>query len=290
MTISPRYLVAANLLLLAAIAYVASSVVGTAIAAKLTPLPAVHLTPPPPAPAHETRKQASYYALINTRDIFNSIPAEAPKATGPPPKTPLRLKLWGVALHKDGPSSCVIEDLSNHKQQLYHEGETVPGEAKVTRVEWERVILTRDGKEEILDLSTEARPPGMAAPAASVASAAPGSADEHIQLTGDGQYVIDRSEVDGALENMSQLFTQIRAVPHFEGGRSTGFRLFAIRQNSLFDKIGLKNGDIIQSINGQELTDPSRALAMFQELRNQNELTVQVMRNRESKTLSYQFR
>jgi general secretion pathway protein C len=184
----------------------------------------------------------------------------------------------------------VIEDLSNRKQALYHEGDKVPGDATVTRVEWERVILTRDGKEEILDLSSGTRPPGLSARSSYVSRAAPGAADEHIQSTGDGQYVIDRSEIDSALDNMSQLFTQIRAVPHFEGGRSTGFRLFAIRQNSLFDKIGLKNGDIIQSINGQALTDPSKALAMFQQLRNENELTVQVMRNREPKTLSYQFR
>jgi general secretion pathway protein C len=79
-------------------------------------------------------------------------------------------------------------------------------------------------------------------------------------------------------------------VPHFEGGRSTGFRLFAIRQNSLFDKIGLRNGDIIQRINEVELTDPSRALALFQELRNERELSVEIVRNREPKTLSYQVR
>ena len=70
------------------------------------------------------------------------------------------------------------------------------------------------------------------------------------------------------MENMSQLFTQIRAVPHFEGGQSIGFRLFAIRRGSLFDKIGLKNGDIITSINGTEMTDPGRAMGLMQELRD----------------------
>ena len=54
---------------------------------------------------------------------------------------------------------------------------------------------------------------------------------------GDG---LSRHAVPGIVE-----FSRIRAVPHFEGGQSTGFRLFAIRQGSLFDKIGLKNGDIL---------------------------------------------
>ncbi len=102
--------------------------------------------------------------------------------------------------------------------------------------------------------------------------------------------MFDRAEVDSALENMNQLFTQIRAVPHFEGGQSTGFRLFAIRQDSLFDRIGLKNGDIISRINGQDLNDPARALAIFQELRNEREITVEVTRNKEPLTLGYQLR
>src|SRR5207237_8441219 len=88
--------------------------------------------------------------------------------------------------------------------------------------------------------------PARPAPAAVAAQ----SGNPHIQQVGDNQYNVDRSEVDSALENMNQLFTQIRAVPHFDGGKSTGFRLFAIRQNSIFDQLGLKNGDIIQRING----------------------------------------
>jgi general secretion pathway protein C len=78
-------------------------------------------------------------------------------------------------------------------------------------------------------------------------------------------------------------------VPHFEGGRSTGFRLFAIRQNSIFDKIGLKNGDVIQRVNGADLSDPARALALFQQLRNERDIAVEIVRNKETKTLSYQF-
>jgi len=98
---------------------------------------------------------------------------------------------------------------------------------------------------------------------------------------------VSKTEVDTALENMSQLFTQIRAVPHFEGGQSIGFRLFAIRRGSLFDRIGLKNGDIIRSINGNEMTDPSKAMALLQELRDANNLDVDITRNQQPQKLTY---
>ncbi len=294
MKISSRHLVWVNLVLLALVAYWGASTVSTAIAAKLTLSPEVHLSQPPPPIAREPRRPASYYAVINNRDIFNSTKPEVEKPPEPPKPTELKLKLWGVAVHRDGSSYCIIEDLTNHKQDLYRIKDKVPGNASVKHVEWDRVILDRDGQDEILDLVTAQGGGGPSRPVPAVA-AAPGrvapdqqaSGNPHIQQVNENQYNIDRSEVDAALDNMNQLFTQIRAVPHFDGGKSTGFRLFAIRQNSIFDNIGLRNGDIIQRINGADLNDPSKALALFQELRNERELTIEVLRNKETKVVKY---
>src|SRR5690606_30723498 len=119
---------------------------------------------------------------------------------------------------------------------------------------------------------------------ASVPSSAPGGG---IQATGENEFLVSRAEVDSALENMSQLFTQIRAVPHFEGGQSIGFRLFAIRRGSLFDRIGLKNGDIVTAINGSPMTDPSKAVSLLQELRDARSLEVDALRNQQPLKLSY---
>jgi general secretion pathway protein C len=153
-------------------------------------------------------------------------------------------------------------------------------------------VLTRGGQDQVLELEgpagLAALPGGVPRPATSVGLSR--VSDKNIQMVGENEYIVDRAEVDNAFENMSNLFTQVRAVPHFEGGRSTGFRLFAIRQGSLFDKIGLKNGDIIQRINDADLNDPSRALALMQDMRNEEELTVEVIRNRQPQTLHYRFR
>ena len=150
MSFSPQYLVAANLVLLALAAYSASALVGTALAARLTPPLQVELSaPPPPIPAQEA-KPAAHYALIHQRDIFNSVKPKPP-ANEPPPQTPLKLKLWGVALHEGEESYCIIEDLQARKQALYRINDGVPGGATVKAVEWDRVVLTRNGQDEVLD-------------------------------------------------------------------------------------------------------------------------------------------
>jgi general secretion pathway protein C len=221
-------------------------------------------------------------------------------------KTPLNLKLWGVAIDQKRAerSYAIIEDQKAHKQDVHRVGDAVAGGAVVKEIDWTKVTLERDGQLEVLELasagggaggSAPGAPPasgvgGMAAAGRAGGASGPGPTGEGIQKVSDTEYTIERQEVDSALENMNQLFTQIRAVPHFEGGQSVGFRLFAIRQDSLFDKIGLKNGDIIQRLNGQDMTDPARAIALFQELRNERQITVEVTRNKEPLTLSYSLR
>lgn len=294
MSFSPRYLVVVNLLLLALAAYSASSIVGTALAARLVPPHEVEL-PPPPAPlVQEPVKPATHYALIHKRDIFNSVkPTPAPVAAAEPAAvTQLKLKLWGTAVFDSGSSFSIIEDLGARKQGVYGINATVPGNATVKAIEWDRVILVHNGRDEVLELEKPTATGGARPGAGAMvrAPAAPGAGTgAGIQQMAENEFVVPRAEVDSALENMSQLFTQIRAVPHFEGGQSVGFRLFAIRRGSLFDRIGLKNGDIIRSINGNEMNDPSKAVALLQELRDASNLDVDITRNQQPQKLTYSF-
>lgn len=315
MKFSPRYLAGVNLLLLALVAYFGAATVSSAIAARLAPPLDVRISPPPPPLKAQNKRPSSYYAAISRRDLFNSVaptPEEAPP-TPPPKPTELRLRLWGVAVRDTGDSYCIIEDLTTRQQELYRVNDVVAQVATVKKVEWQRVILERDGVEEILQLedptavASSVPRVGARGGARSVAARArsraannrsddsgggggPAGSDIKVEQLGDGEYEIARDEVDAALDNMSQLFTQVRAVPHFQGGKSTGFRLFAIRQGSLFDKIGLRNGDIIQEINGNDISDPSRALGLFNQLRNESNITARIIRNKEEKTLSYRLR
>jgi len=300
MSLSPRYLVVVNLILLALAAYSASAIVGTALSARLLQVPPVEISAPPPPIPQQATKPATHYALIHQRDIFNSAKpaAEVSEAEPEPVKiTDLRLKLWGVALRGGDNSYCIIEEEKLRQQGVYKVGAEVPGGAVVKSVEWDQVILTVGGNDEILKLEDGMTGGPRMAPAAfnpavglGAGSAPPSAPVQGVEVISDTEYVVDRKEVDNALENMSQLFTQIRAVPHFEGGEATGFRLFAIRRGSLFDKIGLKNGDIIRNINGQAMNDPTRALALLEQLREAQDLTVAVTRNRKDQTINYTVR
>lgn len=279
--VSPRALVtAAHLSLLAVAAFLLAKIANTAIAASLRPHPTVPaLAPVEVAPA--INRPLGYYATITDKDIFN--PPRPVEAGSQIQVAELKAKLLGTAPGDGMDSYAIIEDDLNKNQQLYRLGDKLQNRT-LTKVAWDHVVLRNDTRDEILRMAEPANKPGAAV------NPPPAEANAAIQQRDDNNFVIDRAEIDKSMQNLNDLFTQVRAVPHFQDGKAAGFRLFAIRQGSVFEKIGLKNGDIISRINGNELTDPARAMSLIQELRGEGRVAVELNRNRQPTTLNYEIR
>lgn len=54
-------------------------------------------------------------------------------------------------------------------------------------------------------------------------------------------------------------------------GPIKGFRLNSIPKNSIFHKIGLRNGDLIKNINGVEIESAKQAIELLHSLREKKE-------------------
>jgi membrane-associated protease RseP (regulator of RpoE activity) len=108
-----------------------------------------------------------------------------------------------------------------------------------------------------------------------------------ITKTGDYTYKIDREALDGWLENLACLGHQARIVPYFNDGKPAGFKLFAIRPNTLYSKLGIKNGDVMLKLNGIELSSPENALQAYQGLKDAKIVTMEILRRGKPKTLKY---
>jgi len=280
-------LVALNLLLLAAVAYFAARITTSTIAARLE-RPAHDAAPRTAGPAIAPAQAESAYAVIYERDAFNAVKGAPAERNGTDAKrTDLNVKLWGTAIAADPTQSyAIIEDLAARRQSLYRVGDSILDAATLKHVEWDRVLLDRNGDEEVLELAS-ARGPATSAAATNGSSATGG---ERIRKTADDKFVIDRREVEKTVANLNEVFTQARAVPYFEDGKTVGFRVFAIKPGSVFEKIGLQNGDVVQRVNGVELTDPTKAISLFTELQNEGHIALDLQRNAQSKSFSYEIR
>ncbi|MFO7736647.1 MAG: type II secretion system protein GspC [bacterium] len=108
--------------------------------------------------------------------------------------------------------------------------------------------------------------------------------DFDIRKLDDGRYVIKREDIMKATTNLNSLAREARIVPSPDGD---GFRIFRIRPNSIYKKIGIQNGDVVQSINGIDISSPDKALQAYQKLRNADKLSLNIKRNNKKESLEY---
>lgn len=78
-----------------------------------------------------------------------------------------------------------------------------------------------------------------------------------------------------------------RIVPSVGNGRPRGFKVYAIRPCSLPEQLGLRNGDLVVSINGVEPLTPDSLLASFKTLRKAKDFTVRIERQGKPVTQLY---
>jgi general secretion pathway protein C len=78
-------------------------------------------------------------------------------------------------------------------------------------------------------------------------------------------------------------------VPSIKDGKANGFKIFAIRPGTLYERLGVRNGDVITSINGHKLTTPDEALAAYQNLRDSTSFRLEVRRRGKPLTLTYRL-
>lgn len=84
---------------------------------------------------------------------------------------------------------------------------------------------------------------------------------------------------------LSKVMMQAAAVPHYENGVLAGFRLWDIDPDSIYDRAGLANGDIITSINGQPLSDIGNTIKTLHGLRDETRVEVTFIRKNVPQTI-----
>jgi general secretion pathway protein C len=294
-TLFRKYFWAINLLFLLIAAFLAAKTVNTFVAGALAPVP--ELNAPAPAAAQSAPKTSlSPEALSKVTGIelpkpepVVSEPAEAAipdLSSQDPVKTGLRVRLIGtlVALNRPEWSMANVEDVASHDVNVYMVGDKIQG-AEVLEIERLRVIINNNGRKEFIDSEPGTGAVVAADPVAHPVVAANTNPPPSPNLGGgikavnENSYEIEKGEIDKALGNLNDIAMQARIVPAFKDGVATGFKLFSIRPDSLYTKIGIQNGDVIRRINGYEINSPDKALEVYSKLKESSRIEIEIDRN-----------
>ena len=178
--------------------------------------------------------------------------------------------------------------------------EIEPG-VRVGDIEREHVwILRGQGKEklDLLPVGSQGRsvtpptsPPATKRAARNVAPRVSATnASIHVNKIGENAYSLDEATVTELTGNINQFMTQVRIVPYFVANESAGYRLAAMRPGSAFAQLGFQGGDVIQRINDVELTSPEKMYTIFQNLKDEKRVTIDILRRGKKDTLTYEIR
>ncbi len=110
---------------------------------------------------------------------------------------------------------------------------------------------------------------------------------EGIDRVNDRNYNLSRSMLNKVLDNAGKIIGIAAVAPKLENGESIGMEIRGIRPDTLLTKIGIQNGDILESINGQSLSNPDAALGAYTTLRTADKFTLSVRRDGQSMMINY---
>jgi general secretion pathway protein C len=197
------------------------------------------------------------------------IPAETRVA----PST-LNMTLKGVAMRSAG--GCALILPQGQPESAFCAGEEIVPGVRLDSVERDRVVIVRNGVRESLVMKDVEAPPGAF-------SAGPAPV---VQSAGTGRQVVDRAQLQKQL-GRPEFLSQALIVPN-PGGN--GFLVRQVQSGSLYEKLGLRQGDVIKTVNGQPLTNMDDVMRLYQQFGTAQRVLVDVQRQGRTETLYYDMR
>lgn len=181
-----------------------------------------------------------------------------------------KFKLIGTMTR--GREGSAVITLDTSEQKLYKPGDQITADTRLIEIGKEWVALERGGSKIVLSLKLDqdesARPaPRMETPVSRTVR------------RGKTAPTAPRVETPPAITSLAQL-----GPITLPDGRH-GLRVFAMRPESPLVQAGLKDGDVILRVNGNEARDPSELYQAFQ-LTGQS-INIDVVRDNQELTLSY---
>jgi general secretion pathway protein C len=206
-------------------------------------------------------------------DAGAPVPAQIkPEDGGVPVPADPHLRLIGTTVFGDK-STAIIEDLDTKTRGVYRLRDAIKG-FMITAIDADSATLTSGSRS-----LTLTRTPGSGQP----------DADSFFTKIDDTTWLVSADKAADMVSNIDQYAGQIFAFQHREDGEAAGFKIRHVKEGNDFEKLGLKNNDIIKRVNGMEVNDLTDVLKAVYQLSDETEFTIEVERGDGIQDLNYRL-
>jgi general secretion pathway protein C len=209
-------------------------------------------------------------------------------AAVPSAEKELGLTLVGVVCGAEVVSRAVIRDEQTSVLDLYRIGQVVAG-ARVESIQEDAVILLHNGQRKMLSLKTAGRgnESSTRAPSFETLQTAQDSVRRTEPEASAGQA---DSEAQTGIGRVEAILKQAVIRPHTVNGQVEGLRLSGLENIPAAAALGLRNGDVVRSVNGHTLTSKQRAFQVLMKAKSQPTISLELSRGEKTKKLSFDLR
>jgi len=227
----------------------------------------------------QAREPADVYRVIPERNLFGTTTNKTTdRQAGALPQQDIALliELKGTVAGGARYGFAVIEEKGTRKQRLVKIGDVFLG-VEILRIKRNEIDLLVNNQERTLKI-VESKEGSILSPYPPAKSGIlPGST------------ILSRSEIDEGLQDMGSLLRQALVRPYFNAGVPDGFLISNIRPGSLYKKMGMMDGDIIQEVNHQKIQTADDVMGLLSTIKSSTNLSLTVKRKGNPETLNYQF-
>ena len=257
----------------------------------------------PPSP-EQIRLQQEAEEQKDKESQEEEIPSgRLPNAEDPCDESSASLTLKFTMIAEESIESYAVLD-DGKGERIFKEGDSIDS-MKIVSIQWNgdggRVVFQKKGKYECVSSGpakgknkkapkSEPEDPAPVAEEAKPSTPSDDKFKEGIREVEPGKYEVDRAMLDEQISDLDNLMRQARVIPHYKQGKPAGFKVVGVRSNSIFRHLGLKSGDVLKSVGGEELTSINKALGLFEALKTNSNVSLDIERQGKASNLEYNIK
>ena len=194
----------------------------------------------------------------------------------------LNLALVGTVCGSTAVSRAIIKNTKTKLLNMYKTGQNV-ADARIKSIEENAVILLHNGQRKMLTLNrTGGHNKNNTQVLSSPAISETGKVASPVLPV--KQPPTDTST---KITHMEAILTKATIEPYAVNGQVEGLRITGLENIPMAKALGLKDGDIIRAVNGHRLTSKQKALQVFKKARSREAMSLELLRDGETKELSF---
>ncbi|PKN81600.1 MAG: hypothetical protein CVU51_14020 [Deltaproteobacteria bacterium HGW-Deltaproteobacteria-1] len=219
---------------------------------------------------------AEQYKIITERNLFLTTlqPVANENAVGDflPSEEYTAFDLKGTVTINESIGYVIVEEKGKGKQKLYKLGERI-GSARLIRITRNTAVLQDGEKEFVLKVKDVDK----------------GALTGKPSVMGSDSGVINRQESVQAFSDIKSVMSQAIVRPFLSAGVPQGFIVSNIVPGSVYQRLGLQNGDVVMDVNNKKLESPDDIINLFNTMQTGGSVSVNLMRSGKKETINYTF-